>query len=272
MHDKNRNISDCDNLTEDSIVSCFESESLHKAQVFFFDETDSTNTRAKLYADTSQWKENGEPAFFIAAKQTAGRGRLGRSFLSDGRGLYMTYLFRPTESLGSVLRYTTRAAVIAARAVEELSGCEVKLKWVNDLYVSGKKLAGILAEGRTDASGKLEYMVIGIGINAFATDFPEELSEIATDIESESGRKISRAALAAKIASGLCSYLSDSSLISEYRKRSFLIGERVNVIKPTESYPATVIGIDDDSALLIKCENGTIESLSSGEVSIRKFN
>ncbi len=271
MFDKKRNRTETDTLTEDSVICAFANEGLHKTRVFFFEDTDSTNTRAKLYADTDKWKEKGEPAFFIAERQSAGRGRLGRSFLSDGRGLYMTYLFRPEESLGSALKYTARAAVVAARAVEELSGCEVKLKWVNDLYVSGKKLAGILAEGRTDALGNLEYMLIGIGINVFASAFPEELSEIATDIESESGVKISRAVLAAKIASGLCSHLSDSTLICEYRERSFLIGERVNVIKPTESYPATVIGIDDDSALLIKLDSGEVECLSSGEVSIRKF-
>lgn len=269
----NRNISEKieqTNLTESSLRRAFVNESLQNIPLFFYEETDSTNTRAKIYAGSDTWRVKREDTVFISKSQTGGRGRLGRSFLSDGRGLYMSYLFCPKESLSSAIQYTARAAVIAAEAVEELSGTVVRLKWVNDLYAGGKKLAGILTEGRTDKDGRLEYMIIGIGVNVLASSFPEELSDTATDIETVSGNRISIPCLAAKIAAGFEKRLSDPSLISEYKARSFLIGEHVTVLNHGESYPATVLEIANDASLIVKTEGGSIERLSSAEISIRK--
>ena len=250
----------------------FANSNLQNARLFYFESTDSTNTRAKLYAETDEWRLKREPAFFIAGAQTGGRGRLGRSFLSDRRGVYLSYLFCPKDSPLSALQYTARAAVIAARAVESLAGGKVLLKWVNDLYLSDKKVAGILTEGRFNEKNELDYIVIGIGVNVLRQEFPPELSDIATDIESSLGKRISIAALAAKIAEGFLSKLSDESLISEYKERSFLIGEELAVIKPSGSYRAIAEGIDDDAALILRLADGSRERLSSGEVSIRKTN
>ena len=259
-------------ISEASVKREFANNDLHSADLFYYDRTDSTNTRAKLYAESDEWKKDRNDTFFIARTQTGGRGRMGRSFLSDGRGIYMSYLFSPKESTKSALQYTARAAVIAARAIESLSDGKVMLKWVNDLYMSKKKVAGILAEGRFNEKNELDYMIIGIGVNVLSREFPCELSEIATDIESASGKRISAPTLAARIARGFLESLSAESLIDEYRSRSFLIGEAVSVIKPSGSYRATVLSIGDDASLVLRLEDGSEECLSSGEVSIRKTN
>ena len=258
-------------LTESSVKREFVNEGLQDVGLVFYSETDSTNTRAKIFASSDAWQTSKAPTVFAAKMQTGGRGRLGRSFLSDGRGVYMSYLFRPTDAPGNAIQLTSRAAVIAARAIEEESGGEVLIKWVNDLYMKGKKIAGILTEGRAASDGTLEYMLIGIGINLFGCDFPAELADIATDVERATGKRLSPERLIARIARGLRDTLHDPSLIEEYRRRSFLIGERVNVIKHAECYPATVLGIADDFSLAVKREDGSSELIMSGEVTVRKL-
>lgn len=235
---------------------------------------DSTNTQAKLSADSGQYKD----AVFIASEQTAGRGRLGRSFISEGgKGLYLSILLGGPYAPGFAVSLTTYMAVIAARCIERLTGTNPKIKWVNDIYLGGKKLAGILTEGKADESGEaLSYAVVGIGINLLKQEFDPEVKRIATTVEDECGKKIDVNTLAAIIVKEFFENLplllaGSKEIAAEYKSRSFLIGERVNVIKPTETYEALVTDITDKCELVLKLDDGKTEILSTGEVSVRKL-
>ena len=234
---------------------------------------DSTNTRAKLFAES----KSNTNAIFIAKEQTAGRGRLGRTFVSTkGNGLYLSILLNKKLPPEFATALTTYMAVIASRAIHTVAGVQPKIKWVNDLYLSGKKLAGILTEGKASENGEsLDYAVVGIGVNLLKQDFPDNVKTIATTLENECQKQIDPIELAAHIISDFFENLSlvgTPELAEEYRHRSFLIGERVNVIKPTSTYSATVNGITDKCELMLTLEDGTEEILSTGEVSVRIAN
>ena len=232
---------------------------------------DSTNTQAKLVAESGEVKK----AIFIASEQTAGRGRLGRSFSSNkGKGLYLSILLGKEMPADFATSLTTYMAVVAVRAIKSLTNATPKIKWVNDIYLGGKKLAGILTEGKAKSEGTLAYAVVGIGINLLKQDFPEDVRAIATTIEDECGAAPDINELTSLIVKEFFENLhlvGTPELADEYRSLSFLVGERVNVIKPTTTYEATVKDITDKCELLLELPNGTSEILSTGEVSVRKI-
>ena len=233
---------------------------------------DSTNTQAKLSVENGQYKN----AVFIASAQTAGRGRLGRSFISEeGKGLYLSILLGGPFAPNFAVSFTTYMAVIAARCIEKLSATAPQIKWVNDIYLGGKKLAGILTEGKADeSSDTLSYAVVGIGINLLKQEFDTEVKSIATTLEDECGKRVDVNTLAAMIVKEFFENISlagTTEIAKEYKSRSFLIGERVNVVKPTETYEALVTDITDKCELVLKLDDGKTEILSTGEVSVRKL-
>ena len=232
--------------------------------------TDSTNTRAKEYAESGF----GGNAVFIASEQTAGRGRLGRSFISDEeKGLYLSILLGKDAARLGGLAITTYMSVIACRVLERLSPIAPQIKWVNDIYVGGKKLSGILTEGKIDpASGALDYAVCGIGINLFKQSFDDEVRKIATTLEDESGEKIDMNHLVAELLREFFKNLplvGTKEIAKEYKKRSFLIGKDVRVIKANGEYNATVLDITDECELVVKTSDGITELLFTGEVSLK---
>lgn len=230
----------------------------------------STNTEAKLAAEDGLKKN----AIFVASEQTAGRGRLGRSFSSSrDKGLYLTILIPFDMPAHYATSLTTYMAVIATRVLSSLTPLDTKIKWVNDIYAGGKKLAGILTEGKAKDEGVLAYALVGIGINLLKQDFPEDVKAIATTVEDECGITIDPSDLAAEIVKEFFDNLDlvgTHELADEYRARSFLIGERVNVIKPTKAYEATVKDITDKCELVLTLPDGSEEILSTGEVSVRR--
>ena len=233
---------------------------------------DSTNTQAKLAADAGRYKS----AVFIASEQTAGRGRLGRSFISEGgKGLYLSILVGGPLPSDFALSLTTYMAVVASRAIEALTNTNPQIKWVNDLYLGGKKLSGILTEGKASSDGlSLEYAVVGIGINLKKQSFDDEVRKIATTLEDEFGEEVDVNALASLIVKEFFEDISltgSEEIAKEYKERSFLVGERVTVIKPTTSYEALVTDITDKCELVLSLGDGTKEILSTGEVSVRKI-
>jgi BirA family biotin operon repressor/biotin-[acetyl-CoA-carboxylase] ligase len=233
--------------------------------VVFYEQTDSTNTRAKEYAKAHA--ENRTPMLFVADSQTAGRGRMGRSFVSNGgAGIYMSLLTYPDERGFDATSATARAAVSICRAIDELCGTKTEIKWVNDVYLGGKKLAGILCEGEVLQGGEIGYLIIGMGINVYKNAISDEISHIATSIESEANIVPDRDTLIAKIIEKAIT--SDASDFDEYKKRSLVIGTTVKVIKACEQYEARVIDLNDDFSLLLDC-GGKIERLFTGEVSIK---
>jgi BirA family biotin operon repressor/biotin-[acetyl-CoA-carboxylase] ligase len=165
---------------------------------------------------------------------------------------------------------TAYAAVCVCRAIEELAPVKAQIKWVNDVYLNGKKTAGILTEGEfLPASCEFSYVAVGIGVNLYSLPFPTELSAIATDVESQSGVKIHPCDLIYKIIMMLRNFESErDSFIEEYRRRSTLIGKTVTVELLSGSYSATVLGIDDEARLIIETTDG-ITHLATGEVSVR---
>ena len=231
---------------------------------------DSTNNYLKTGAqETPSWH------VVIAGSQTAGRGRMGRSFVSPaGTGVYLSVLVRPDLPAQQAVRLTTASAVAACLAIEECTDAQARIKWVNDVYVNGKKTCGILTEASIDLeSGGLDWAVMGIGFNVYEPDggFPEEIRKVAGAISEERVRD-----LRSRIAASFLKHYYDivelcglSGFADEYKRRSFIIGERVNVMRGGASRPAKALDIDEECRLIVEYEDGSREALSSGEVSAR---
>ena len=250
-------------LNREKIIEELKKIGINPPKIVFYEKTDSTNTRAKEYAEATDSRET---VVFIANSQTAGRGRRGRSFVSkEGAGIYISILTYPTEDGFDATRTTAEAAVALARAIEALCPCDVKIKWVNDLFLGGKKLAGILTEGKVLDNGKIAYSVVGMGINIYKNAISGEISAIATSIESEINHAPDRSSLAAMI---IKEFLDRGDCYDEYKARSVVIGREVTVVKLNESYSARVIDINPDYSLLID-HDGAEERLFTGEISLR---
>lgn len=238
-----------------------------------YDSLDSTN--AELKRLTAEGAPEGTVA--IARTQTEGRGRMGRSFFSPaGTGLYMSLLLRPGGAAAESLSVTACAAVAAAEAIEAAVGMPAGIKWVNDVYLRGRKVCGILAEGSPDAeTGRMSSIVLGVGVNLAAPEggFPEVLRDTAGALAARSGGRISRSAVAAAFLDGFMGYYEDlgaRSFYGPYVSRSMVIGKNVTVLLPGhEPVKALALGIDGDFSLRLRAEDGGILRLSSGEVSIR---
>jgi BirA family biotin operon repressor/biotin-[acetyl-CoA-carboxylase] ligase len=202
---------------------------------------------------------------------------MGRSFYSPAStGLYLSIILRPTLNLDDSMLITTTAAVAVAQAIEKITNKAVQIKWVNDLFIDGKKVCGILTEASLNIeNGGLEYAVVGIGINITTKDFPDEIKEIAGSILSEKpDDKPITSVLAAEVLNNLADSMesiTDRIYLSKYKKRSFLPGEEIYVLRGNNSFPAKAVDIDDRARLIVEYPDGKREALSSGEVCIRKI-
>lgn len=230
---------------------------------------DSTNTRAKVLA--AQGAVHG--TLVCARTQTGGRGRFGRKFHSpDASGIYMSLLIRPKLPAEKAVMITSMTAVAVARAIERLADVKVEIKWVNDLYIAGRKVCGILCEAGMDfESGQLEYAVVGIGVNTARAEFPEELQDIATSVGNVCGHDISKNRLIAEICNcmeEMYGQLGDGAFMAESRARSNVIGQQIVVLRGEERIPAKAIDIDDQGSLVVETAEG-IQTVRSGEVSVR---
>lgn len=241
------------------------------AHVTVLDIVDSTNAYAKRTAVESA--ETGElsPTLIVAREQTAGRGRMGRCFLSRAdRGIFMSLLYFTQGGLESAVSVTTATAAIVAEEIELVCGEPMRIKWVNDIYNRHGKVSGILAE--TLPVGKDTFAVIvGIGINIGEDDFPEELRSIASSIGDISGKE---EVLISKISKRILSHATDPKnreYMKAYRARFMLEGETVDLLQNGERIGSgRVIGVDDDGGLLL-IPDGEREAIviRSGEVSVR---
>lgn len=231
-------------------------------------EIDSTNNRAKALA--VEGASHG--TLVVARRQTGGRGRFGRSFHSPEGGVYMSFILRPELPVEQSVMLTSMTAVAVAHAIERLADVRVEIKWVNDLYVRGRKLCGILCEAGMDfESGQLEYAVVGIGVNTAKMQFPTELQDIATSIANECGTQISQNRLAAEICACMeeeYAHLADGRFMAESRVRSNVIGRKIVVLRGNERFHAKALDIDDQGGLVIETRDG-VQTVRSGEISIR---
>lgn len=233
---------------------------------------DSTNAAVREKAAEGA----GEGCTVIANNQTNGKGRIGRSFFSPPEtGIYMSLLLRPAHySSKQAVKLTTMAAVAGCEAIETVSGEKAQIKWVNDIYIDGKKVSGILTEASLGLeNGFLDYAVLGIGINVYPPKggFPGELENIAGAVFSmphDDGKN----RLAAEFLNRFMTYYAkpeNSGYADKYRSRSLVIGKEVQVIFPGHFQKAVALDIDEACRLIVRYEDGKTESLSSGEISVR---
>lgn len=211
-----------------------------------------------------------EGTVLFAEEQSAGRGRLGRSFFSPkGSGLYFSILLRPQK--GDAVKLTAAAGVAVARAVKAVLEIDLSIKWVNDLYYHEKKVCGILAEGVIDPKGGFEYCILGIGINvASPKEGFGELSQKAGALLCKTDDR-QRAALAVAVLDHFFAIYRDldgSDFMKEYQDRSFLQGKKIVLVRGAEEIPCRVEGIREDGALLAVTADGVHHAFLSGEVQI----
>ncbi|MBR0443656.1 MAG: biotin--[Clostridia bacterium] len=245
-----------------------------EAHVAVFPSLASTNATAKQMA--AEGAQNG--SVVIAEHQSAGRGRMSRSFFSpDGTGLYMSVIVRRSLPAVYSTRLTTAAAVATAQAIERISGRSAQIKWVNDIYLDGKKVCGILTEGGISPdTGMLEYAVVGIGVNIAPPcgDFPADLAEIATSLfkKGQAPNDV-RECLAAGILNQLMVLLDDldnPDILDDYRRRCLVLGKQVCVHRgDADARHALALDVDHDFRLVVRYEDGSNEALDSGEVSAK---
>ncbi len=237
----------------------------------YHESVDSTNLRAKRIAVDSEI----DRVLIVSDEQTSGRGRLGRQWHSQkGKGLWASYLLRPDIEPEASFKMTLIAAVAVANAIEEVTGLQAQIKWPNDILIGRKKVCGILTEMSAEWQ-KVNYLVLGIGINVNQTDFEPEIAEIATSLNLEKGEMINRLELLKACVKQIAYYeralyevAVHERLLAQYKEKSATIGNRVRVIGKQERL-GMALGMDEKGALLVKFEDGTQEYVNHGEVSVR---
>ena len=240
-----------------------------------FDEIDSTNNYAKQIA----LEGAADGTVIVANCQTAGRGRMDRSFQSPrDKGIYLTALLRPELPAERLMVVTAMAGVAVCEAVEQVCGVRPRLKWPNDPVLGSKKLCGILTELSVEAeTGRLQYLVVGIGINVLHTaeDFSPDVAAVATSLAMELGRPVSRPALAAALIGELDRLYTAlkagdlTDYLAEYRRDCVNLGREVQLISAAGRETVTAVDIDRDFGLVVRQADGTEKIVRSGEVSVR---
>lgn len=246
-----------------------------KIKIEYYQEVESTNTLLQMRAGQEEMEEFHT---IVANYQSAGIGRYGRRFDSPkDTGVYLSTLLKPKELAGDTIWYITIAAAVAVcRAIESISGKRCEIKWVNDIYIDGKKVAGILAQGQVDnSSGQLNQIILGVGVNVY-----QPIEGFAPEIQSRAGYVLERSdgntdVKEKYISSLLRTFyqyymeLDSKAYIEEYISRSMLIGREVEVIQNGHEKTARVLKINSDCNLVVQYEDETIEVLLCGEVSLK---
>lgn len=236
------------------------------------DSVDSTNSEIKRLA-----AQNAPDGLVVTARrQTAGRGRAGRTFHSpQGCGLYLSALLRPQLPPEAVAHFTAWTAVAVCDAVEATCGLRPQIKWINDLILNEKKLCGVLTEllltdGRPDA------LVVGIGINVNhrPEDFPPELRESATSLAMELGQTVDLEELTRALILALNRLYADfpaqrANYLRRYRADCLTLGRLVRLTTPTDWRDAVAVDIDEEFRLLVELPDGSREAVRTGEASVR---
>lgn len=225
----------------------------------------------------------------VADSQTAGRGRLGRSFYSPSQsGVYMSMIYIPRNNIVHPARMTATAAVAVCHAIQKIFHIKAKIKWVNDIFINGRKICGILTEGIANfETGGIEAAIVGIGINLCESEsgFPEEIANSAGSLLGKKNASMQRSELAAQVALELAEMYEiqeqdlnspeAKQIMQEYKERTFLIGQTLEispVINGNEKYFAKAVDVTEEAALVVQKEDGSLVTLQSGEVSLSSKN
>ena len=241
--------------------------------IHYFDTIGSTNDEARRMA------KSGAPhgTVLIAGQQTGGHGRRGRSFHSPaGSGIYMSVLLRPDCAPTELMHLTCAVAVAICDAVEQAVGFRPGIKWTNDLVYGKRKVGGILTELTFTNQGMVDYAIIGIGINCQQQeeDFPEDIRSIAASLAMCSDANINTAAVAAAMVQALqkmdLQLLSAKArILAQYKKDCITLGQEIVLLRGDEKRYGIARDIDPEGALIVEFESGCLETVSSGEVSVR---
>lgn len=214
-----------------------------------------------------------EGTVVTAEEQTAGRGRLGRAWHSEqAKGIYASVLLRPKISPASASILTLVAGLAAREAVAAQTGLEVDIRWPNDLLVGGRKIAGILTEMFAQPD-RVEYVVVGIGINVNQERFPEEVSQIANSLRNVTGLWHSRLELLVRLLLELEGHYNrfvgqgPAEIISRFEHASsYARGKRVRIHAATETFLGTTEGLEPNGLLRVRRDDGGLETIVSGDV------
>lgn len=247
-------------------------EGLAGSHIECWEELDSTNNRAKRLGEEGA----SDGTLVTADHQTAGKGRRGRSWVSErGTGIWMSLLLRPYIPPVSASMLTLVAALAVASGIKDSTGLIARIKWPNDIVIGGKKVCGILTEMSAEPED-IQYVVIGMGINANIREFPEEIRDKATSLYIESGDTVIRSRVIAMVMKAMNLYYDlfmkagDLSLIlEEYEEKLANKGKEVLVMASGGGYRGLCLGIDKNGELLVQLDNGTVNHVVSGEVSVR---
>lgn len=257
-----------DILKEENITNLLNTDFIGK-KIIYFDSIDSTNTYAKSIGNESE-----DGTVIISEEQTNGRGRVGRLWHSKKyEGIWMSIILKPDINTIEAPFITLIVGASVVRALNKL-GIESYIKWPNDLIINGKKICGILTELSAEVD-KVNYVVAGIGINVKSMEFDDEISNVATSIYKE-GYKVTRVDIVKNILEEFESLYKDyiyngkkESTLSICRDKSAVIGKKVYAIKGNDKDYVECLDINEEGNLLVKCENGEIREIISGEISIR---
>ncbi len=228
---------------------------------------DSTNNEAKRIA---AGKAPGN-MLVCAGEQTAGRGRLGREFYSPAdTGIYFSVLINPPAQAPAGVGITTAAAVSVVKAIEKLTDKKPLIKWVNDVYLDGKKICGILSEAVTDVeSGSISSIIVGIGVNISTSEFPQEIESTASSLFAQN---VSKNELIAEIAKEVLDYCTDfdfSRVREYYKAHCFILGRKIKYTVRGSVKCAVAEDIGESGELIVRTESGEMQTLASGEISVR---
>ena len=261
-------------ITKESIITHLD-KTLADVDIHIFKTIPSTNDKAKEFALNGA--KNG--TVIIAEEQSAGKGRMGRSFYSPANtGIYMSIILRPKlTSMDSVL-ITTAASVSICNAIYKATGIQCEIKWINDIYINNKKVAGILTEASTNSqSGIIDYLILGIGINFNKPkdNFPNEIKNIATSLFDNDSNGKTRNILCAEIINNILNMISNIKnydFISEYKEKSIIMNKDIMYTISGKSFFGKVIDINNDGSLIIKDKYDNMITINSSEVTIRRLN
>lgn len=264
-----------DVLTEAEIRAHMQSSETNGRTLICLDEVDSTNTYLRQMA----LEGAADGTAVVADSQTAGRGRMGRSFQSPkGKGIYLSVLYRPDLPPERMMSVTALAGLAVCDAVERLCGVRPGLKWPNDPVLGNRKLCGVLTEMALEGeTGRVRHLVVGIGVNVLHTqeDFQDEVAEIATSLSMELGRPVSRSALTAALLEELdrvYAALKSGDLaayLAAYRRDCVNLGKTVQLIGTEGRETVVAVDVDEAFGLVVRTADGQERVVRSGEVSVR---
>ena len=241
--------------------------------IFFAHEVGSTNDWAKELAEL----DAPEGTVAIAETQTSGRGRLCRKWISPKGGLWFSIIFRPKLKPHETVKLVFLACLAVAETLRDMYGLKAETKWPNDVLVDGRKVCGILSEMKT-VGEKVEYVIIGIGVNAnldVEKEFPKELWETATSIQKALGRKISLEelfkALLEKMESLYRQFLKEGfmPILEKWKGYASFLGCEVEVHGDGERLEGTASNVDEDGALILKLKDGSTKRVFAGDLSLK---